>query len=772
MTAEQTKRGPLGIALAALLALAPTLRSQPFAQQSSPRIGYVYPAGGQQGKSFTVTVGGQNLNGVSEAIVSGAGAQVKLLAYDRPLTARAFQEMREAAQKLMERRAATRSGGGADAGTIPPSPWTPADEKALAEFRTEMAKRAVQQANPAIGEVATFEVALAADAAPGARELRLETPAGLSNPLVFCVGQLPEFGQPAAATLVPLDSRPGRTADPRNRRPKVDTTITLPAVVNGQVLPGEAHRIRFQAHKGQRLVFAVSARALIPFLADAVPGWFQAALTLFDAAGRELAYDGDFRFNQDPVLAYTVPADGEYACEIKDEIYRGRDDFVYRLAVGELPFITGIYPLGGRPGGKTTVELTGWNLPADTMIVEPKDKGPGTLPLSVQKDGLLSNIVPFAVDTLPECQETEPNDRIENAKPIVPPVIVNGRIGQPGDCDVFRFVGRAGRDIVAEVFARRLNSPLDSVLRLTDAGGRQLAFNDDHEDKGFGLTTHHADSRISFKLPADGTYYLWLGDAQHHGGPAYGYRLHVGPPRPGFALRVVPSGVNVRGGANTPITVYALRQDGFTGEIALGLRNSPPAFALGGARIPANQDKVQLTITARAASGMTLCDLTLEGRAMIDGRTVVCDAVPAEDMMQAFAYRHLVPSAEFKAAVYGRSIPLSLLDRTPVRIPAGGTVRVRTRIAVPPGRSLDNLQVELSDPPDGIALQSPSVNGGDSGVILTCDAAKQKPGVQGNLILLAYGERTQRSADGKPVGDRQRVPLGTFPAIPFDVVAP
>src|SRR6185369_1395468 len=47
-----------------------------------------------------------------------------------------------------------------------------------------------------------------------------------------------------------------------------------------------------------------NARALIPYLADAVPGWFQATLALRDAKGRELAYDDDFRFNPDPVLAF------------------------------------------------------------------------------------------------------------------------------------------------------------------------------------------------------------------------------------------------------------------------------------------------------------------------------------------------------------------------------------------------------------------------------------------------------------------------------------
>ena len=60
----------------------------------------------------------------------------------------------------------------------------------------------------------------------------------------------------------------------------------------------------------------------------------------------------------------------------------------------------------------------------------------------------------------------------EHAQVTKLPRIINGRIGHPGDVDVFRFYGRAGEEIVAEVYARRLDSPLDSLLTLADAAGR------------------------------------------------------------------------------------------------------------------------------------------------------------------------------------------------------------------------------------------------------------------------------------------------------------
>lgn len=278
----------------------------------------------------------------------------------------------------------------------------------------------------------------------------------------------------------------------------------------------------------------------------------------------------------------------------------------------------------------------------------------------------------FAVDTLPEHLERELNDTNESADQVALPVIVNGRIDPQGDWDVFRIEGQAGDEIVAEVLARRLDSPLDSVLRLTDSIGRQRAFNDDHEDKGSGLNTHHADSYLRATLPANGTYYIHLGDIQRKGGPEYAYRLRISPPNPDFELRIVPSIINVRAGASVPLTVYALRRDGFSNEIALVLKDAPAGFRLNGGRVPANQDQVRLTLTAPPTPLKESLNLCLEGRAMIQGQEVVHPAVPAEDMMQAFAYRHLVSVKDLKVAVIGgarSNAPMKSLDQKPMKSP-------------------------------------------------------------------------------------------------------
>src|ERR1035437_5636579 len=494
------------------LALAFTLTAQ---QQQLPHAGYAYPAGGRQGTTFEITVGGQFLDGAKSALVSGAGVEATVVDHFKPLTPAQATQLRDQAKELSEK----------------PSP-TAEDRQKIAEIRAKLLAFVRRPTTPAIAETVRVQIALSAGAALGERELRLVTPNGLTNPVIFSIGQLPEVGRsPATGTGVLPGAQAGRGRGQVRLAPDSPMEIALPVLVNGQIMPGGVDRFRFQATKGQRVVVAAKARELLPYISDAVPGWFQATLALADSTGREVQYADHFLFHPDPVLYYEIPQDGAYTLEIHDSIYRGREDFVYRIEVGELPFITGIFPLGGRAGKRIAVELKGWNLPAGKLTEDTKGKPTGVYPIAAHNGPLVSNRVPFAVDALPEVFEKEPNNRQENAQRVTLPVIVNGRIDRPGDWDVFRFDGCAGQEIVAEVSARRLNSPLHSLLRLTDAAGRELAVNDDTEDKGAALLTHQADSRLNFKLPANGAYYLHLGDSQGKGGADYAYRLRISRPR-------------------------------------------------------------------------------------------------------------------------------------------------------------------------------------------------------------------------------------------------
>jgi hypothetical protein len=360
---------------------------------------------------------------------------------------------------------------------------------------------------------------------------------------------------------------------------------------------------------------------------------------------------------------------------------------------------------------------------------------------------------------------------LETAHRVTFPMIVNGRIDRPGDLDVFCIECRAGDQIVAEVRARRLGSSLDSGLKLTNAAGVQLAFNDDYEDRAAGLTTHHADSRLSATIPEDGLYYLHLADAQHMGGGNYGYRLHIDTHKPDFELRVVPSSINARAGTTVPITVHALRKNDFSGDITLALKDPPAGFTLSGGLVPAGQDAVRLTLTVPAQSSDPR-SLSLEGLAKIQNRDVIRPAVPADDMMQAFIYRHLVPAKDLQVAVIGtpRRSQVGLVSKETVKIPVGGTARV---LASLPSKSFfGEIQVELSDPPAGIIIEKATLDQGQGEIVLRSDAEKVQPGLKGNLIVNVFAGKTgEDSGKGKEQRKKRRILLSALPAIPFEIVA-
>ena len=400
-------------ALLAVLAVAPAVQ----AQQNVPHAGYAYPAGGRQGETFRVTVGGQFLERTTDAYLSGRGIQAKVVECIKPLTPKQLNDLRERLDELRKKPK--------DAETV----------KEMLAIRDKLNDFQNKRANPVLADKVVLQLTIAADAELGQRELRLAAPNGLSNPLVFQVGQLTEFRKQDAKPTPPPsgDKRPQALRNLARGTSEPEMSLTLPAVVNGQIMPGGVDRYRFQARHGQHLVVAVAARELRPYLADAVPGWFQAAVAIRDSEGNELAYSDHYRFRPDPALYCKIPKTGQYMLEIRDTLYRGREDFVYRVALGELPYITGVFPLGGPIGRETSVELIGCNLHNAKLTVDATDHAVGILPICTRNGKLISNYVPFALDSLPECVEQEPNDDPAHAQPIALPMIVNGRIDRPGD---------------------------------------------------------------------------------------------------------------------------------------------------------------------------------------------------------------------------------------------------------------------------------------------------------------------------------------------------
>ncbi|WP_372799014.1 hypothetical protein [Pontiella sp.] len=482
-----------------------------------------------------------------------------------------------------------------------------------------------------------------------------------------------------------------------------------------------------------------------------------------------------------------MPETGTYTLSIRDSIYRGREDFIYRIAIGELPFITGIFPLGSRAGTDVDIALSGRNLP--------KPRVSGKLPaekselrhVSVTRAGYRSNLMPFAIGTQPEAFEAEPNNARDTAQSIERPLTVNGRIQHAGDRDVFCFQGLEGDSVSIEVFARRLNSPLDSLVTLTGPGLDRPVRNDDYVKKdethlylGAGLVTHHADSYLIQELPASGTFFVEIADAQSQGGHDYAYRLSITRSDPDFQLRMEPSGLHIAPGATAAFSVMADRKDGFDQHITLRASELPAGFVMSDAVIPKGSDTARFTITAPRQIEGKMISPSIVGEAVIEGRTVTHTAVPVDDQMQAFLYRHLVPAKELVLApvekrppvVFSANIPKSgtvLLEAgTEKRISFEGHITGQQR----------GYTLTLDHPPEGFSapkngwigkqkIKTQKKDGKDAwaknkaagSILITVDESVV-PGTELSLVVLAEQKR------GK---EKIYYPA---PAIPVRVIAP
>lgn len=740
-----------------LIVAVATFITAPAAGQSGgkdPHLAYAFPAGCQRGQACEIVLGGQYLKDVKEAFIAGEGVTLEVVKWYRPMTRGEFNDLRmkldEARKKLKEQgtakpteeQVATAAGISADQ----------LREIEIYRLRDRDGKR---QPNEQLEEELTIKVTVAADAPLGKRELRLMSEGAISNPLWIHVGQFSEV----------------RETEPNDATP--DTVITsFPVVVNGQIMPGDVDAFSFDAQRGMKLVVVASARDVIPYLADAVPGWFQAALSLTDSTGKEVAFAGSFQFSQDPVLYCEVPRDGRYTVKIHDSLFRGREDFVYRLTLGEIPFVTSIFPLGAPWNEETPIQLEGWNL-TQTSLVTKKVAFKQFRPVrwySVPQGTGQEVSVPVQMNLLSEVFDKEPNNDQATAQSISTRTIVNGRIDAPGDEDVFRITG--GGRIAIEVHARRHGSPLDSLVTLTDSRGQEIAFNDDFEDKTQGLLTHHADSHLVANIPSSGAY-LRLSDTQGNGGPSFVYRLHLRAPEPDFELRVTPATIIGRSGAVVPIAVHAMRQDNFAEDIEVALVDPPPGFALSGNTIPGNADRVTMTLSLppQAPKGPIVLEMAGRARGRGNNTWVVRPAVPAENMMQAFAWTHLIPVEEWTVIVSGNPSPKPPFDiavtAPRIALPRGGEVYLPVR-AVNKNINLDELHVELTEP-KGVTADIVSNGMGSFAIQLVMDPAKTVPGQRGNLIFNAHRIVTPESTKDNPNPKARRTNYGSFPAVPFEI---
>ena len=416
------------------------------------------------------------------------------------------------------------------------------------------------------------EVQIDATAAFGPRMWRVWNSQGITASRKFVIGNLPEVVEDE------IDGAP------------IPTKVQLPVTINGRIFPREDVDIwTFDAGAGETITCEVNAARLGSAL--------DSRIEIRDPDGRRISENVD-TFGSDSFVRFKTPRSGKYSVHIHDINFGGFQHYVYRLTVTNAAYIDCVYPLGGQRGKAVELELTGVNLPVDSASVSLPQQAAFHRHAVKAGDGW-TNTVLLDVGEHTELRESEPNDNSVQATAFSVPAILNGRIQKSGDFDVWSFTGKKDDSVNFEVRSAQLGTALDSVLTLTDSNGKQLARND---DVGGG----NVDSKITVKLPADGTYALKIEDSVGNRGnnKHFAYRIVATKEVAkslGFEILLPADVVNLNRGQETHIKYNVNRFGGFNEEINLELVDAPEGISLSGnTKVGRSKTNGQLTLKAES----------------------------------------------------------------------------------------------------------------------------------------------------------------------------
>ena len=256
-------------------------------------------------------------------------------------------------------------------------------------------------------------------------------------------------------------------------------------------------------------------------------------LAILDSSRFELATADDTPLlGQDACCSVIIPADGTYDGQVRESAYGGNGACQYRLHLGTFPRPTAVVPAGGKPGEEIEVTFLGDPTgPIKQKVKLPANVPPGRFGLFAQDTGGISpSPVPFRLSDLPNVIETDGNINHATAtKGGDLPLALNGVIAKEKEVDHYRVTAKKGQVFDVHCYARRLGSPLDSVMTISALNGSAIIANDD----AIG-----PDSYFRWTVPADGEYVLTVTDHLGKGGVNYFYRVEFTTVRPKLSVTV------------------------------------------------------------------------------------------------------------------------------------------------------------------------------------------------------------------------------------------
>lgn len=289
-----------------------------------------------------------------------------------------------------------------------------------------------------------LDIIVEPNAAIGPVRLTFEGDAGKSAPISFTIDRFTSVAKKGAT-----DSA------------RIAQEVKLPVSIAGIIdRAGDVDFFRFEAKAGEQIG--------IQAVASELGSKLDPALVLTDASGRVLA-EGNAN------LGFTIPRTGSYGIGIRDKEFRGAQDMSYRLQIGAIPVITGVFPLAIQRGRSADVHIEGVNLGVpnglQVKVTVPADAKPGSripIALPMLNEKPLGEAFVMAAEFPSVIM-----DPVGGADLRVPGS-ADGILTRPNEAQIARFAAKKGEKLVVEVLARRAGSPVDPVIEILDGTGKPV----------------------------------------------------------------------------------------------------------------------------------------------------------------------------------------------------------------------------------------------------------------------------------------------------------
>ncbi|MFK7767175.1 MAG: PPC domain-containing protein, partial [Mariniblastus sp.] len=425
----------------------------------------------------------------------------------------------------------------------------------------------------------------------GEHVAQVRTKNGISDYRSFFIGRLSEVAE----------AEPNSALD---QSQKIEMNVTVTGIVTNE----DIDYFRIEGKKGDRVSCEIEALRM-GFL-------FDPAIALLDKNRFELAVSDDTPLTkQDGYFSVLLPEDGEYFITVRESSFRGNGQSHYRLHVGNFPRPAAVYPAGGKPGEKVSLQFIdafkeGQDVRSVSQEVQlPKEEGFRFGVFASDENGFSPTPMPFRLNDLPNFLEQEPNNSFPEMAALSLPQAINGIVSEPGDIDYHKFTAKKGQVWHIECFARRIGSGLDAVVNVFDAKTKKhLGGNDD---------LRKSDSYFRFQVPADGEYYVRVYDHLKRGQPDFVYRLEMMPAKPELTVGIKRvdrysqqrQSIAIPQGSRFAVLVEAKRKD-FGGTIELLNDNLPPGVKMTAPPMASNLNlmPVVFEVEENAALGGQLVD--------------------------------------------------------------------------------------------------------------------------------------------------------------------